>query len=506
MEAVRLEDVSFQYTGENQKNGIRNVTLSVKEGECVLLAGISGCGKSTILRVINGLAPYFYEGKITGEIKLMGKRTKEIPFAEISKNCGSVFQNPRSQFFYMNTSSEIAFGCENQGISTDEIEARVEETVEKFQLEHLKNRDIMQLSGGEKQKIAFASIYAGRPDIYVLDEPSANLDFDAIKDIQRIIKALKEQGKTIIIAEHRLYYLMELADRVCYMKDGEITEEYTIEEFKKLPLEELRKRGLRSLDYRVLHEETRRESESRSNIREKKNGELPTATQHIYMREVACSYKGKEEPVLKIQECNLPLHEKIAVIGHNGAGKSTFMNGLCGMNKLVKGIYSKGNEILPMKRRCKESFEVFQEVNHQLFTNSVEEEISLGSTNQNAEMRDELMAMLDLTNYADTHPMALSGGQKQRVAIASALYSGRKLICLDEPTSGLDYHQMERVTELLEKVQPKLDLLLIITHDLEFILKTCSYIVHIENGEVLEQYSLDEEGREKLFRFFDYEK
>ena len=176
------------------------------------------------------------------------------------------------------------------------------------------------------------------------------------------------------------------------------------------------------------------------------------------------------------------------------------------MNKSVKGIYCKENDILTIKRRAKESFEVFQEINHQLFTNSVEEEISLGSENKNVEERNGLMSMLDLTNYADTHPMALSGGQKQRVAIASALYSDRKLICLDEPTSGLDYHQMERVAKLLEQVQPKLDLLLIITHDLEFILKTCTYIVHIENGEVLEQYSLDEEGKEKLFRFFNYEK
>lgn len=506
METISLRNVSFQYTGENRINGIRDVNLSVREGECVLLAGVSGCGKSTILRVINGLAPYFYEGNITGEIELMGKRVNEIPFAEISQICGSVFQNPRSQFFYMNTSSEIAFGCENQGIPADEIKLRVEESIKQFQLEELQNRNIMQLSGGEKQKIAFASIYAGRPDIYVLDEPSANLDFDAVMDIKRILKKLKEQGKTIIIAEHRLYYLMDIADRVCYVKDGNIANEYTIDQFKQLSVQELRKRGLRSLDYRTLYEEMCANGQMDERIKKENKTNSSNRVKHIYMKEVSCEYKGTAEAALMIKECILPMHEKIAVIGHNGAGKSTFMNGLCGMNKSVKGIYYKGSEILSEKRRCKESFEVFQEVNHQLFTSSVAEEVSLGSTKKSDEERKELMGMLELTNYADTHPMALSGGQKQRVAIASALYSGRRIICLDEPTSGLDYHQMECVAELIEKIQPELDLLLVITHDLEFILKTCSYIVHIEKGKVLEQYSLDEEGKEKLFRFFDYEK
>lgn len=492
MEAVKLQNVSFGYTGENRRNGIHNVNLTVKQGECVLLAGLSGCGKSTVLRLINGLAPYFYEGTLEGSIELAGKRVDEIPFADISKICGSVFQNPRSQFFYMNTSSEIAFGCENQGIPTSEIESRVEKSIVQLGIQKLQNRNIMRLSGGKKQKIAFASVYAGQPDIYVLDEPSANLDFHAIEEITRILKKLKKQGKTIIIAEHRLYYLMELADRVCYIKDGEIAEEYSIDQFKNIPQIELRKKGLRVIDYNDLYNETVKVPDTKQTIQK-----------YLCMSNVSSKYMVAGRPALYIKECQLPLYEKIAIIGHNGAGKSTFMNGLCGIDKNVRGNYSEENTNYSFKKRCRESFEVFQEVNHQLFTNSVEDEISLGTKIAHGKSKEELMDMLGLKEYANTHPMALSGGQKQRVAIASALYSGRQLICLDEPTSGLDYQQMEKVAALIDQVQKETDLILVITHDLEFILKTCTYIVHIENGEIMEQYSLDKKGKEKLFQFFN---
>ncbi|SFA97191.1 energy-coupling factor transport system ATP-binding protein [Acetitomaculum ruminis DSM 5522] len=495
MEAIKLENLSFSYNGQNLNNGIHNINLSVKEGECVLLVGTSGCGKSTVLRAINGLAPYFYEGKLEGEVFLMGKSAKKIRFENKSKICGSVFQNPRSQFFYLNTSSEIAFGCENQGLSQKEIEKRVNESIKLFRIDNLADRDILKLSGGEKQKIAFAGIYASRPDIYVLDEPSANLDLDAIKDIKAIIKKIKEEKKTIIIAEHRLYYLMDIVDRILYMDKGEIVEEFTLDEFKKLSSKELRKRGLRAPDYRMLKKEAFNITKKKSDFDEK-----------LILKDITCQYKKSRFKTLNIKECQLPLHEKIAIIGHNGAGKSTFVNGFCGMNKNVKARVYKDGKLIPLRKRVRESFEVFQEVNHQLFTNSVEEEVSLGSEDNTGKNKLELLSSLGLKDFLDTHPMALSGGQKQRVAIASALYSGRRMICLDEPTSGLDYRQMDKVAGLLDTLQSKVDLTMVITHDLELILKTCTYVLHIENGQLVEEYPLDKEGREKLFSFFDYEK
>ncbi|MBE6876042.1 MAG: ABC transporter ATP-binding protein [Ruminococcus sp.] len=493
MEAVALNHVSFRYTGENQNSGVRDIHLTVQQGECVLLTGVSGCGKSTVLRLINGLAPYFYEGRLEGDIRLMGKSAKEIPFAEISRVCGSVFQNPRSQFFYLNTSSEMAFGCENQGIPAEEIRKRLKETVQEFDIAKLENRNIMKLSGGEKQKIAFAGIYAGNPDIYVLDEPSANLDFDAVRDIQTVIRKLKSMGKTIIISEHRLYYLMEIADRVCYMKDGQIQEEYTIQEFRNLSREALHERGLRTLNYQTL----RKEAEISGS-----DAENAEASGFLELKNVICRYDRKSAPVVEIPCCQIPLHRKIAVIGHNGAGKSTFTDGFCGMNVSVKGDFLIQGKPFPKKQRVRECYKVFQEVNHQLFASSVEEEISLGSPETSKEKMQNVMEILGLSQYRDVHPMAVSGGQKQRIALASAIFSGRKYIFLDEPTSGLDYMQMQNVSRLLNEVMPYLEMMLIITHDLEFILQTCEEVIHIEKGQVLEQYSLDKQGKERLFDFF----
>ena len=199
-------------------------------------------------RLLNGMIPNFYEGKLQGEVLLDGKNLFELPMYEISKKVGSVFQNPRTQFYTVNTTSEIAFGCENLGIEPEEIAERVEQTARDLQIEYLLDRNIFNLSGGEKQIVAFASIYAMSPQVYVLDEPSSNLDIQAIEKVRKILNLLKQQGKTIIIAEHRTYYLKELVDRAVYMEDGKIVREYTMTELANLTREEQFHSGIRTVD------------------------------------------------------------------------------------------------------------------------------------------------------------------------------------------------------------------------------------------------------------------
>ena len=213
---IKLNNVTFTYRSETG-GGIREIDLSIPDGQVVVLCGESGCGKTTLTRLINGLIPHYFEGELSGSVEIDGKNVSVQPLWDTARQAGSVFQNPRSQFFNVDTTSEITFGCENLGMPRADILARLERTVPALKLEKLLDRSIFELSGGEKQKIACASAFMMEPQVFVLDEPSANLDADAILDLREVIAYLKSLGKTIVLSEHRLYYLRGIADRYLYM-------------------------------------------------------------------------------------------------------------------------------------------------------------------------------------------------------------------------------------------------------------------------------------------------
>lgn len=215
---ISFQNVTWSYQEAGEIKSLDSIHLEVKDGECILLCGKSGCGKTTMTRLLGGLIPNFYEGNLQGAVLLDGRNLCDLPMHEISKQVGSVFQNPRTQFYTVNTTSEIAFGCENLGMEPKIIAARVRQTARDLEIESLLDRNIFHLSGGEKQIIALASIYAMSPQVYVLDEPSSNLDVQAIGKLRKILTLLKQQGKTIIIAEHRTWYLKNLVDRAVYME------------------------------------------------------------------------------------------------------------------------------------------------------------------------------------------------------------------------------------------------------------------------------------------------
>ena len=242
---IDFQNVSFSYGEESSGGGIRNVNLTINTGEFVLLTGESGCGKTTITRLVNGLVPHYYEGNLEGNVLLDGKSVSDTPLYDLAAMVGSVFQNPKSQFFNVDTDSELAFACENLGYPQEDILKRIDRTVSDYHIEDLMGRSVFALSGGEKQKIACASSSVLLPGIMVLDEPSSNLDMAAIDDLRQVLSLWKKQGKTILIAEHRLYYLHDLADRVLYVKDGEIEREYTPAEFDSLSDGTRKEMGLR---------------------------------------------------------------------------------------------------------------------------------------------------------------------------------------------------------------------------------------------------------------------
>lgn len=486
---ICFQDVSYSYQEDGKSKSLDSINLKVNDGECILLCGKSGCGKTTMTRLLNGMIPNFYEGKLQGEVLLDGKNLFELPMYEISKQVGSVFQNPRTQFYTVNTTSEIAFGCENLGIEPEEIAERVEQTARDLQIEYLLDRNIFNLSGGEKQIVAFASIYAMSPQVYVLDEPSSNLDIQAIEKVRKILNLLKQQGKTIIVAEHRTYYLKELVDRAVYMEDGKIVREYTMTELANLTREEQFHSGIRTVDLLLYSVEL-----------------YPVmVTAHtIRLQNIQCFY-GRTR-VLSIPELTLPSGRITAIIGTNGAGKSTFVSCLCGLLKKTKGTFRLDGKKQNKKERVRESYMVMQEVNHQLFSDSVREEIVLGNRDPSGNSLEIIMEALDILDLAERHPMTLSGGQKQRVIIASAMFCGKKILYFDEPTSGLDFSHMMQTCQLLKQLQREDVFLFVITHDYELITSVCDSVIHIENGRVQEQYLLDKRGIEKLQMFFSYKK
>ena len=228
---IKLKNISFRYGSENTISKyaecLRNINLTAKTGELILLTGVSGCGKTTMLRLINGLIPQFYQGEVIGEIFINGESINEYELYDTALITGTVFQNPRTQFYNVDTTGELAFGCENRGLSKHEIYARIDSTVARFHMEALMDRNIFRLSDGEKQKIACASVDIADPKIILLDEPSANLDYDATLMLRELILRWKAEGKTIIVAEHRLAYLWDIIDRMVILRNGEITREFT---------------------------------------------------------------------------------------------------------------------------------------------------------------------------------------------------------------------------------------------------------------------------------------
>lgn len=475
----KIENLNFSYNNSNENN-LADINLNIKRGEVILLCGESGCGKTTLTRFLNGLIPNFFTGDIYGKVYFNDTLVMHLPIYKIAEHIGSVFQNPKTQFFNVDTTSELVFSCENLGIDEEEIKNRLDVVVNDFNIEDLLEKNIFKLSGGEKQKIACASVSAVYPDVLVLDEPSSNLDSESSWSLEEIIRKWKDQGKTVIIAEHKLFFLPNVVDRAIFLKDGKINSQWSIDEFKTMNHREL---GLRQL--------------SLENISAKRKDYYSNNLEFLELRNF--NFKYGNTSAVDIDNLKIPKNEIIAIIGKNGAGKSTFANCLCGLKRSCKGELLYDNNALKRKDRLKKTYMVMQDVNHQLFSESVLDEVLLSMDEENIGLAEDILTNLNLIHLKDVHPMALSGGEKQRVAIASAIASGKEILIFDEPTSGLDLKNMMKVCENLRYLQSIGVSSFIITHDYELIMETCSHILHMENGKIIDNYKIDEEKLKKFF-------
>ena len=482
---IQISNVSFQYEN-SEKGALHDVSLTVEPGECILLCGESGCGKTTITRLLNGLIPHFYEGTLNGMVEVCGLKIQEEELYTIAEKVGSVFQNPRSQFFCLDTTSEVAFGCENMGLSEDEIKQRIAKVTRELKMENLMGRNIFKLSGGEKQRVACASVSAMQPEIFVLDEPTSNMDLDAIEELKKTLLFWKKQGKTIVIAEHRLYWLKYICDRVIYMEEGHIVSDLPMKTFVTFSEDRIKAMGLRGL------------SLSQPEFPEKPEKSGKTITFKNY------HFNYEKEEVLHMSDVTVPAESIIAVTGHNGSGKSTFLRCLCGLEKKFKGHTVLDDANLSGRQMLKNCYMVMQDVNHQLFCETVEEEIQLGMAEEKADKVSDLLRELDLAGFRERHPMSLSGGQKQRVAIASAVLAEKSVLIFDEPTSGLDYKHMRQTAGLFQRLKERKKTMFIITHDPELIVMCCTHVLHIEHGEVQEFYPLTREHCGQFMEQFSF--
>ncbi|WP_368397292.1 ABC transporter ATP-binding protein [Streptococcus anginosus] len=480
---IDFENVSFSY-GTQSEGCLRNINLKIQAGEFVLLTGQSGSGKTTITRLINGLIPHFFEGILTGSVKVIGDDIKTVTPGEMGKNTASIFQNPRSQFFTTNSTNEVAFALENYGIDRYEMIARVNSAFRDFEAENLMDRDMFSLSSGEKQKIAIIAAKALKPKIYVFDEPSANLDIQSIIKLKKIMKILKEQGHTIIVSEHRLFYLKDLIDKCFIMKDGEIDRELKKNDIANLNDSDIRAYKLRTFKLSDIKYELKNNP-----IINKQNADFK-------VENLSFSYNVNHSI---LSNCNLEgnFGETVAIVGHNGNGKTTLGKIMSGLLKAKSGQFFIESKLTKQKNLHKSVYFVMQDADYQLYSDSVVSELMLSSMNsikQNDEKIENAMTLLNISSFRNRHPQSLSGGQKQRVTIAAAIASNKKILIFDEPTSGLDYENMKGVSEAINYLRKKGKLIFVISHDLEFLSKVATKAVFIENNTIIQSIELKNEG------------
>lgn len=475
--AVSLNRVSFRYLDESEMAGqeressetdsrICGVSLDVAYGSCTVLCGRSGDGKSTVLRLIDGLAGTFFPGEREGAVLVGGTDVHDLSPRHRTEGMGVVMQDPRSQFFMGIVADEIAFSLENLGTEPGATVARVREAAELCGVKDLLSEKLTELSSGQKQRVALAAAIACRPGILVLDEPTSNLDAAGSEALVGILARLKGEGVAIVVSEHRLHRFLPVADEFVCMRSGRVAARWDAGEFARLSLDEAARFGLRHPDMAVA-----RESAAMP--------DLPVWR----LEGVTFVYPSTKRGIRKV-DAEFPLGSVTVVCGGNGTGKTTLAKILAGAVREQRGRVTRDGAVLAPRERRRLSYFVMQDADYQLYAGSIADEVVLGrKVDEALKARAwEALAAFDLADLADRHPASLSGGQKQRVTLAAAYCSDAELIVLDEPTSGLDGRGMREVAQWCRKLAENGKAVVVITHDDMLAQLTGDRVVDLSSG------------------------
>ncbi|HNR96258.1 MAG TPA: ATP-binding cassette domain-containing protein [Anaerolineae bacterium] len=502
---IEFEHVTYTYPGASGP-ALSDVTLSIAEGEFVLVAGPSGAGKSTLLRCINGLVPHFSGGVVSGRIRVAGNDPLALGPQSLSRVVGFVFQDPEAQFVLDRVEDEIAFALENAALSPSEMRVRVEEVLNLLDLAPLRNRTLQTLSGGEKQRVAIAAALAFRPRVLVLDEPTSQLDPQSAEDVLNALTRLNvDQGLTVVLAEHRLERVLPHVDRLVYLSREPLRGE-GMRVLSGTPREVLRQVDLapqlvvlgKALGWEPLPLTVK---EGRAFA----NGMASTAPDTsvrpsrsrvpgealLSIDRLSFAYNGSSA----LAGVSLTVHkgELVVLMGRNGSGKTTLLKCIVGILRPDRGEVKLAGESL----LGKETAEIGQQVGYLpqdpddlLFADSVNEELGVTLRYHNLLANPpippgELLQRLGLSDVATAYPRDLSVGQRQRVGLGAVTVTRPRLLMLDEPTRGLDYSAKQALVRLLREWQAEGVGVLLVTHDVELAAQAADRVVILSQGEIV---------------------
>lgn len=479
-----VENLSFRYRSRTEK-AIQRLSFSLFPAQILLIAGASGCGKTTLMRCINGLIPSTYHGDMEGDVRIFGKSVWEMDMAELSQNVGTLLQDPERQIVGSYVLNEVAFGLENLGLPRDEILRRVDETLDFLGILHLRDRETFGLSGGERQKVALAGVLAMKPTILLLDEPLANLDPASAHEALQLFRRLADEGISILLVEHRVEDVLAIhPETVLYLDEGrqvysgdaegmmEVVDFHRLKLPASIVLERSRSEPVPTYEPAIHSEEN--------------------AETLVDFEQVSFRYNPDFPQVLHEVNFQVRKGDVIAILGHNGAGKTTLVKHALGLLKPTGGrvmLEGKDTRKLTVAQAAHTVGYVFQSPSQMLFAPTVEEELSFGPRNLRfppetiAQNVDWAIHTVHMEEELKTPPLALSFGQQKRVSIAAILAMRSRILMMDEPTAGQDYWNYRAFMDAILQM-PGFDAILFITHDVDLAVIYANRILLVYNGTI----------------------